>query len=468
MRCSCSATANGSREAELIGPYCVEFFGCAGNQLCLLKHHTRLVSEITGIDERLLRHEAKIADFLICERMSWAARRKTTRPEDRAYSLLGLFDINMPMLYGEGPKAFVRLQEEIVRSSSDQSIFAWDTRLFAQGSGSLFADSPLRFVAGSNIMTNDRVFKSARSYGLTNRGLEMPLMHPKAPVRSSALRRWLHLRPKYRADHKLAVLPLLYRSDPYHLIALRLEDTSAAREKQIAVPRLAMVPTPDLLLSGPVTILRQPQWSSLPRMTLALPAYLGDSVSPSPDYMIGHGRGIHHWSPADAAAEFSVSFLLTRPRHPLLVGIAYNTRAHVVHWEKTNAFKNPVSTAQALERLEMMARAKAKALEHLHSKMAKLLDRADHPWLHHADVQELGGGFVAIVSKTSENGRETLGLRLEETEDIFTSLQLAVRFQIAACLLLGWVLGWLAQHAAKGPTTSRNLPGPDPLDALRG
>jgi hypothetical protein len=57
--------------------------------------------------------------------MSWAAKRETTREEDMAYSLLGLFGVNMPMIYGEGKKAFRRLQLEIMRASEDHSIFAW-------------------------------------------------------------------------------------------------------------------------------------------------------------------------------------------------------------------------------------------------------------------------------------------------------------------------------------------------------
>lgn len=56
--------------------------------------------------------------------MSWAANRETTRPEDTAYCLLGLFDINMPLLYGEGKRAFLRLQEEVLRQSEDDSLFS--------------------------------------------------------------------------------------------------------------------------------------------------------------------------------------------------------------------------------------------------------------------------------------------------------------------------------------------------------
>ncbi|KAK6836371.1 hypothetical protein PG987_006866 [Apiospora arundinis] len=58
--------------------------------------------------------------------MTWAARRQTTRGEDMAYSLLGIFGVSMSLLYGEGgPEAFRRLQEEIVKTSNDLSIFAW-------------------------------------------------------------------------------------------------------------------------------------------------------------------------------------------------------------------------------------------------------------------------------------------------------------------------------------------------------
>jgi hypothetical protein len=63
----------------------------------------------------------------VAARMSWAAGRKTTRTEDIAYSLLGLFNINMHLLYGEGGKAFIRLQEAIMSNSDDESLFAWET-----------------------------------------------------------------------------------------------------------------------------------------------------------------------------------------------------------------------------------------------------------------------------------------------------------------------------------------------------
>lgn len=82
----------------------------------------------TGIDPKALHDGNNLGIFSIAERMSWAASRKTSRVEDEAYCLMGLFDINMPLIYGEGRKAFVRLQEELLTKSDDASIFAYLSR----------------------------------------------------------------------------------------------------------------------------------------------------------------------------------------------------------------------------------------------------------------------------------------------------------------------------------------------------
>ena len=78
------------------------------------------VYEITGVDVQALRGNP-LSNFSVTERMSWAAKRKTTRKEDKAYSLLGIFDIHMPLIYGEGKeKAFIRLREEIEKSAKGE------------------------------------------------------------------------------------------------------------------------------------------------------------------------------------------------------------------------------------------------------------------------------------------------------------------------------------------------------------
>jgi hypothetical protein len=57
--------------------------------------------------------------YSVAQRMSWAAKRNTSRIEDRAYCLLGIFGTNMPLIYGERETAFISLQEEIIRTSND-------------------------------------------------------------------------------------------------------------------------------------------------------------------------------------------------------------------------------------------------------------------------------------------------------------------------------------------------------------
>ncbi|KAF3032947.1 hypothetical protein E8E11_003593, partial [Didymella keratinophila] len=86
---------------------------------------TATIARRTGISSAVLRDGSNLDAFSVAEKMSWAASRQTTRVEDEAYCLLGLFDINMPLIYGEGWKAFVRLQQELLMKSDDASMFAY-------------------------------------------------------------------------------------------------------------------------------------------------------------------------------------------------------------------------------------------------------------------------------------------------------------------------------------------------------
>lgn len=105
-------------------------------------------------------------------RMSWASRRKTTRVEDIAYSLMGIFDVNMPLIYGERSKAFVRLQEEIMKRSIDHSIFAWRPPKENVWYGML-ASSPEYFKDCSNVIEHHTPLHNTRPFQVTNKGLEL-------------------------------------------------------------------------------------------------------------------------------------------------------------------------------------------------------------------------------------------------------------------------------------------------------
>jgi hypothetical protein len=105
---------------ELIAPILVEFFSEEGELLgdkSTLEGH---ICEIACLPAKALRG-SPLSDFSITSRMSWAERRETTCEEDQAYSLLGIFDVYMPLIYGEGREnAFKRLQEEIDKPSKGE------------------------------------------------------------------------------------------------------------------------------------------------------------------------------------------------------------------------------------------------------------------------------------------------------------------------------------------------------------
>jgi hypothetical protein len=109
---------------ELIAPQRVIFFSRDWREIGTKDEWSDWLSEITGIDKGVLMGKSPEC-VPVAHRMSWASMRETTRVEDIAYSLMGLFGVNMPMIYGEGERAFIRLQEEIMRTTYDRSLFAW-------------------------------------------------------------------------------------------------------------------------------------------------------------------------------------------------------------------------------------------------------------------------------------------------------------------------------------------------------
>lgn len=110
---------------EFIAPRTVYFYDCDWQYRGSKESLSTMLCRISGIEEDILLHQRSLHSICVAQKMSWASSRQTTRIEDAAYSLLGLFGVNMPLLYGEEERAFLRLQEEIIKSSSDLSILAW-------------------------------------------------------------------------------------------------------------------------------------------------------------------------------------------------------------------------------------------------------------------------------------------------------------------------------------------------------
>ncbi|KAK4043923.1 heterokaryon incompatibility protein-domain-containing protein [Parachaetomium inaequale] len=157
---------------ELIAPRGVVFFDKEWNERGTLNDLAGLISNITGIPEKLLRHEAELCDFAVARRMSWAAARQTTRVEDMAYCLLGIFDVNLSLIYGEGIKAFARLQAAIVQTTADSSIFAWkDDRVPCPRFAGILAERPAQFAWCKEIKAapGDSAYTN---FAMTTRGIQ--------------------------------------------------------------------------------------------------------------------------------------------------------------------------------------------------------------------------------------------------------------------------------------------------------
>jgi hypothetical protein len=130
---------------ELIAPHSVEFYSSRWQHIGTNLEKYQEIADITGIDRGVLCNDWHISSFSTAEKLSWAAHRAVTKEEDEAYSLFGLFDVNLPLLYGEGRlKAFFRLQEAIYDTTSDHTGFLY---LHSRNSHrhSLLAESPSQF-----------------------------------------------------------------------------------------------------------------------------------------------------------------------------------------------------------------------------------------------------------------------------------------------------------------------------------
>lgn len=253
---------------ELIAPEKVQFFDSQwtkiGDRLSLLDP----IVKVTAIDRRVLgrgqhhrhclaqAHNPKhwwictcrkyrndlslsqlLPSFSVATRLSWASTRVTTRVEDGAYALLGLFNVNMPLLYGEGTKAFRRLQEEIIRNSNDQSVLAGQRHLCSDLTISpddqlthLFPAHPRAFMNAAHL---ERPSTSSKylSMTLTNRCLKIDLH--VCPCW------WSYRRNSGRKLGWLGILACVYSDDHLSRPAILLDKPSSAENDQHVFTHIA-------------------------------------------------------------------------------------------------------------------------------------------------------------------------------------------------------------------------------------
>ncbi|OAQ60556.1 HET protein [Pochonia chlamydosporia 170] len=224
---------------ELIAPDNVVFFDQEWNRRGEKRNLLQELFLITGIGEKVLDHTQPLSSMSVAQKMSWAAHRATTRIEDIAYSLLGIFGVNMPLMYGEEDKAFRRLQEEIMRTTPDLSLFAWrlpppDDAIYADTQKrpskrvycGFLADSPLAFSQAGSLAK--RPFGSRREFAFSNCGIKTQVQtwsytKPKLGKRSYLL----PLDCSWDPDLPLGVLikkcgpDQFLREDPWNLVECR-------------------------------------------------------------------------------------------------------------------------------------------------------------------------------------------------------------------------------------------------------
>ncbi|KAF4332921.1 beta transducin [Fusarium beomiforme] len=177
---SCRWFTRGWTLQELIAPNQVVFldqnWNCIGSRTPGSDlRFMNILEKLTGIPSLVLEYKRDIATIPVAQRMSWAASRETTRVEDVAYCLLGIFDVNMPLLYGEGLKSFLRLQGEIIKNYDDLSLFAWKQDSASYGMGVLrgcFANSPSEFAHWLNVQIRVEGFESGMEVTSKNVNME--------------------------------------------------------------------------------------------------------------------------------------------------------------------------------------------------------------------------------------------------------------------------------------------------------
>ncbi|KIX04490.1 uncharacterized protein Z518_05360 [Rhinocladiella mackenziei CBS 650.93] len=178
---SCRWLTRGWTLQELLAPKSLIFFDSERNKRGTKLEYADIISKATGIPKDVILGETPLTDCSVAQKMSWAASRKTTRSEDGAYCLLGIFDVNMPLIYGEGRKAFRRLQEEIIKHRSDLTVLAWDCKPNEGKAVRLFAKSASAFANSSHIQPFSDDFEN---FSVTNKGL---LVSGSVPMRIASV-----------------------------------------------------------------------------------------------------------------------------------------------------------------------------------------------------------------------------------------------------------------------------------------
>lgn len=192
---------------ELIAPFRLLFLDTDWQELGTKTEMAETLFQWTGISIGVLKGIIDPETITVAQRMSWASKRRTSRIEDQAYCLMGLFGVNMPLIYGEGQKSFIRLQEEILANSDDLSIFIWKSD--DQSHRGLLATSPKAFEESADIIRGSN-----------------PAIASKTPLMISS--KGIHLEAPFvavgHAGLGLAILDYATSSNPHRMMGIFVRD----------------------------------------------------------------------------------------------------------------------------------------------------------------------------------------------------------------------------------------------------
>ena len=140
---------------------------------------SKVLESFTGVKKQFFGSISGVRAATVAERMLWVSKRETSRTEDIAYCMLGLFGVYMPLIYGEGLNAFLRLQQEIIRVSDDETIFAWAApaakgRKEGRRCG-LLAEHPRDFGVLADKQIVRQTWIERPPFSMTHKGLELEI-----------------------------------------------------------------------------------------------------------------------------------------------------------------------------------------------------------------------------------------------------------------------------------------------------
>ncbi|KAK4061400.1 hypothetical protein Trihar35433_9727 [Trichoderma harzianum] len=224
---------------ELLAPKHLRFFNTKWQFIGTKGTISNVIKDITRVPRQFLLGITGLHVASVAQRMSWAAQRETKRPEDLSYCLLGIFGIAMPMIYGEGgEQAFIRLQEQIMKSTRDDSILAWG--LSDGTNGSLINDEDIKDSILKNKARSGNVLATSPKY-FANSGQIVCWEQTHGQLQSldmfgGSLRISLPLFTSTTTGETIGILSCGPASSPHQAVGLPLVRTSLLASNEYARP----------------------------------------------------------------------------------------------------------------------------------------------------------------------------------------------------------------------------------------